>query len=137
MKVVFESVVHLKLVVPFQVLQVPVLFPLSPNEVASVVDLIVGTLWQSRSEILLQSPSPPDSSLDYWPDKVEIVPLADIIVEVVFSYEGFYIPVFFVENWIEFLQEFFVGLLHEFFVLEARMIKHAIHPWRIYIEKFE
>ena len=88
-----------------KVLQMSVLLPLSPYKVASVMHLLFGsTVIGISSEVFLVSPRPPDPPLDDLPDKVEVVSLANKVVEVALPDYGLHVPVLFIENAVELLK---------------------------------
>ena len=115
----------------------PVLLPLSPDKVASVMHLVIGALTDASREVFLLSPGPPDAPLDDLPDEVEVVPLANKVVEVALSDDGLHVPVLFVENAVKFLKKLLIRLLHEFTILKASVVQHPVDSRGINVEKLK
>ena len=115
----------------------PVLLPLSPDKVASVMHLVIGALTDASREVFLVRPRPPDPPLDDLPDEVEVVTLADKVVEVALADNGLHVPVFFIEYAVEFLKKPLIRLLHEFAILKARVVQHPVDSRGINVEKLK
>ena len=140
MEIVLDAVVYIKCavsVVPPEVLEMPVLLPLSPDKVASVMHLVIGALTDASREVFLVSPGPPDPPLDDLPDEVEVVSLAYKVVEVALPDNGLHVPVLFVENAVKFLKKLLIRLLHEFTILKASVVQHPIDSRGINVEKLK
>ena len=70
-----------------------ILLPLGPNEIATVMQLVV-TIFRVRScEILFSGSSPPDPPLDYLSDEVVVIALSDKVVQVALSDDWLYISI--------------------------------------------
>lgn len=115
----------------------PVLLPLSPYKVASVMNLIVGALADTSCEVFLVRPRPPDPPLDDLPDEVEVVALANKVVEVAFADYWLHVPILFIEYAVEFLKKLLIRLLHEFAILKASVVQHPVDSRGINVEKLK
>ena len=102
MEIVFQSVVHLNRPVQrvFEVINVLLLFPLSPDEIAPAFIIL--------RKVFLSCPRPPHTSLDDLSDQAEIIALAHIVIQVAFADNWLHIPIFLIQSLVQLLEKLLI-----------------------------